>query len=365
MATPCRPGGAQASGRNDKERAEFATATNRVAGCYGEGMVRTIGLLVLDGVTDSGVSVALDVLRAANALRRREGRRDAFDVKVLSKGGRAVTTAAGLRLGVHGAWTRARRCDVLLVPGCWVETPGEVAALLARKDVEACTALLQAGAKRGAVVGASCTGAFVLAAAGLLDGRRATTTWWLGSELRKRFPRVEVDDAQSLVSEGQVLSAGTVFAMADLALALVARWAGPTIARRVTKVLLLDTHTSQGPYMVLTQVANDEPAVRAAEAWVRRNLSRPGSVGQLARAVGLSPRTLARRLDASLGLSPIGFIRRIRLETAAQLFETSRLSLDEVARRVGYEDAGTLRRLMRRELGRTPKQLRPHGADLR
>lgn len=324
-------------------------------------MVRRIGVLVLEQVTDSGVSVALDVLRAANALTRRAGQREPFVVEVLSKSGRAVTTGAGLRLGVHGAWSRARGCDVLLVPGCWVETAEEVEALLSREDVKACGAVLQQAARRGAVLGSSCTGAFVLAAAGLLDGHRATTTWWLGGELRRRFPRIDVDESQSLVSEGRLLCAGTVFAMADLALSLVTKWVGPTIARRVMKVLLLDAHASQGPYMVLNQVANDEPGVRAAEAWVRKNLAKPFSVGQLARAVAMSPRTLARRLEGSLGVSPIGFVRRIRLETAAQLLETSRLSLDEVARRVGYQDAGTLRRLMRRELGRSPRQVRRAG----
>lgn len=324
-------------------------------------MVRRVGVLVLERVTDSGVSVALDVLRAANALTRRAGQREPFVVEVLSKSGRAVTTGAGLRLGVHGEWSRASRCDVLLVPGCWVETAEEVDALLERDDVKACGLVLQQAARRGAVLGTSCTGAFVMAGAGLLDGHRATTTWWLGAELRRRFPRIDVDESQSLVNEGRLLSAGTVFAMADLALALVTRWGGPTLARRVMKVLLLDAHPSQGPYMVLHQVANDEPQVRAAEAWVRRNLSRPFSVGQLARAVALSPRTLARRLEGSLGVSPIGFVRRIRLETAAQLLETSRLPFDEVARKVGYEDAGTLRRLMRRELGRSPRQVRRAG----
>lgn len=113
-------------------------------------------MLVLEQVTDSGVSVALDVLRAANALTRRAGLREPFVVEVLSKRGRAVTTGAGLRLGVHGAWKRASRCDVLLVPGCWVETAEEVEALLEREDVKACGLVLQQAARRGAVLGTSC-----------------------------------------------------------------------------------------------------------------------------------------------------------------------------------------------------------------
>ncbi len=329
-------------------------------------MTQRIGLLALDGVTDSGVSVALDVLRAANAIVRRTGGTEPFSVEVLSKDGRPVTTAGGLRLGVHGAWAKVTSCDVVLVPGLWLEVPSDVATLLARPDVVACGVVLQKAAKRGALLGASCSGTFVLAQAGLLDGRRATTAWLLGAELRRRFPAIAVDETQSLVAEGNLLSAGTVFAIADLALALVTKRVGPTVARQVMRVLLLDTHASQGPYMVLHQLANDEPAVRAAEAWARRNLSKPVSVSQLARAAALSPRTLSRRLDEALGISPIAFLQRIRLETASQLLETSRLSLDEVPRRVGYQDAGTLRRLLRRERGVSPQQLRrPKGQAFR
>ncbi|MCU0700479.1 MAG: helix-turn-helix domain-containing protein [Myxococcaceae bacterium] len=307
-----------------------------------------VGVLVLDRVTDSGVSVALDVLRAANALVTRAGQKPPFVVEAHAWRGRSVTTAAGLRLRVHADFEQAERCDVLLVPGCWLEQPADVTRFLDRADVEACGALLARAHRRGAVVGSSCSGAFVVAHAGLLDGRHATTTWWLGPEFRRRFPAVTLDETRSLVREGRLLSAGTVFAMADLSLALVAQAAGPTVARQVMRVLLLDAHASQGPYMALTQLAADDPRVRAVEAWVRRHLSEPFSIAQVARAVGLSPRTLARRLDESLGLSPIAFVQRLRVEQATQLLETTRLPFEQVALRVGYGDAGTLRRLLRR-----------------
>jgi transcriptional regulator GlxA family with amidase domain len=323
-------------------------------------MALTIGVLVLDGVTDSGVSVAFDVFRAANALVRRVGRTPPFRIIALSPRGRAVHTAAGLRLGVHGAFRRASRCDALLLPGGWLERPEDVDTYLARPDVEACCEVLRRAAQRGAVLGCSCSGAFVFAKAGLLDGRQATTTWWLGPELRRRFPAVELDEARALVREGRLLSAGTVFAMADLALALVTDAVGPTIARQVMRVLLLDAHPSQGPYMALNQLATDAPAVRAAEAWIRRHLGEPFSIAQLARAVAVSPRTLARRLEEALGLSPIAFVHRLRVERAAQLLETTRLSVEEIAHRVGYSDAGTLRRLLRRA-GVAPRRLRSPG----
>jgi transcriptional regulator GlxA family with amidase domain len=110
--------------------------------------------------------------------------------------------------------------------------------------------------------------------------------------------------------------------------------------------------------VALRHLRTDDAVVRRAEAWARAHLANGFDVATLAGKAGASPRTLARRLDASLGLSPIAFVQRLRVETAAHLLETSRLSLDEIAARVGYADANTLRRLMRRELGKPPGELR-------
>lgn len=321
-------------------------------------VLHRVSILGLDGVTDSGVSIALDVLRAANAVVSRRTGRPAFLVELLSRRGRRLTLSSGLRVGVHGSWDRAARAGVVLVPGCWTETSADVAKLLARPDVAGCGEVLARAHARGAVVGASCSAAFVVARRGLLDGRRATTTWWLGPELRRRFPLVDVRESEALVVDQRVACAGTVFAMADLALFVVTRAAGPTVARQVMRALLLDAHVSQSAYMVLSQVVTDDESVRRAEAWVRENLATRFETSDLARAVAVSKRTLARRLQTSLGLTPTAFVRRIRMESAGRLLETTRYSIVEIASRVGYEDAGTLRRLLRSELGASPRALR-------
>ncbi len=314
--------------------------------------------MALDGVTDSGVSVALDVLRAANALSARFGLPAPFSVRVVGARGPTVTTAAGIVLRVGGTLRQLQTSDVVLVPGCWTEAPEDVDRLLARDDVARVATALRRAHDRGVIVGASCTGSFVLAAAGLLDGRKATTTWWLADVLRARYPCVDVTEHQTLIVDGTLLCAGTVFAMADLALAVVARVAGPILAHQCMKVLLLDEHPSQAPYMALRQTTTDEPGLREAEAYARRHLARGVSVSQLARAAGMSTRTFARRVEAALGTTPLGFIQRLRLETATHLLETSPLSLSEIAARVGYRDAGTLRRLLRDKLDVAPRQLR-------
>ena len=123
-------------------------------------------------------------------------------------------------------------------------------------------------------------------------------------------------------------------------------------------MLLLDTHASQAPFMAVHTLAANDATVQRAEAWVRAHIGEEFDVARLARAVGLGQRTLARRLKSAVGMTPIGFVQRLRVELASQLLETTRLSLDEIGARVGYSDASALRRLIQRELRASPRELR-------
>lgn len=327
-------------------------------------MLRRILVLIADGFTDSGLSIALDVFRTANAIVAHPSTRSAataprFAIEVASPTGGTVRAASGLTVGpTRRASEAVRSADVVLVPGLWAEAPPVIDALLARDDVQQLVRALAAAHRRGAIVGSACGGAFLLAEAGLLDRRVCTTTWWLAPHLKQRRPAVEVDPSRALVAGRTVLTAGAVFAQADLALHLVARFAGPTVARRCSRLLLLDAHPSQAPYMAVHQLTANDPTVRRAEDWVRKHLADDFDIAALARGIGTSARTLSRKLGASVGLNPIAFVQRLRVETAVHLLETTRLSLQDVAARVGYRDAGTLRRLIRRETHATPRMLR-------
>jgi transcriptional regulator GlxA family with amidase domain len=198
----------------------------------------------------------------------------------------------------------------------------------------------------------------LLADAGILDDRNATTTWWLAEHLARRRPRVHVHPGAALVVERRILTAGAVFAQADVALHLVSRFGGPSLARQCADVLLLDVHASQAPYMAAQTLRSNEPIVQRAERWVRSHLAEPFDVSTLARNSGTSARSLARKLGAAVGLSPIAFVQRLRVESAVMMLETSALSLEEICIRVGYSDASTLSRLIRRETGASPREFR-------
>jgi transcriptional regulator GlxA family with amidase domain len=158
-----------------------------------------------------------------------------------------------------------------------------------------------------------------------------------------------------VVDADGVLTAGSALAHADLMLAIMARIATPSLAKLVARYLLLDERTSQTRYMVMEHLRVSEPAVQAAERFASANVGRQFSMKELARAGAVSPRTLARRVHAALGMTPNEMVQRLRVAHAAHLLETTRASVDEVAARVGYADAAAFRRVFRRYLGESPR----------
>ena len=317
-----------------------------------------VSLAIADGFTDAGLAIALDVLRAANSTCRRLGRRAPFAISVCSHDGRPVRTASGLRLGGLRPFSVAARADALLVPGTWLETPEEAVSWLRGRPYARAVALVEKANRRGALVLGSCSGTFVLGGAGLLDGKPATTTWFLSPVFARAFPLVRLDATRALVALPRVVSAGAVFAMADLAIHLVRTQAGPAVARVVTRHLLLDEHPAQAPYMALTQLAADDPLLAKAERWMRLHLEQGFDLAALARGVGASQRTLARRVAASLSSTPGRWLRRVRAEEALRLLETTPLPIERVAERAGFGSALSLRRALREVTKATPSEAR-------
>ena len=315
-------------------------------------------MLVHEGFTDSGISIALDVFHTANSLRRRAAQTELFEVEILSAKGGSVQAASRLVAVSTRALHRVKLASIVLVPGFWVEDASEVDDVLDDPALQPVVRAIAAAHARGALVCSSCAGAFLLAAAGLLDGRQATTAWWLAPHLQRRWPQTQVVADAAMIVQGNVITAGALFAQADIALHVVAQFGGLSLAKLCANLLLLDRHGSQTPYMALRQLTLNDAVLRKAEKWVRANLGEAFDMPTLAKRLSVSPRTLARKLQSSLGMSPIEFVQHLRVETAVQMLETTQLSLEEVSRRVGYADPHTLSRLIRRELEVTPRELK-------
>ncbi len=314
-----------------------------------------VNVLALDGVFDLGLSAVLDALQTANELIAMAGLAvPRFEVRTVGVR-RSVATAQGLRVPVRAAGSGTP--DAVVVPAIGFKMPGPLEAALARPDVRDAAATLRHWSQRGATMTAACIGTFVMAESGLLDRQRATTTWWLASLFRRRYPHVLLDESNMLVRSGRIVTAGAALSHMDLALWLV-RGVSPQLASLTAKYLIVDSRPSQAAYALPDHLVHADAVVQGFETWARARLSRGFSLDEAARAVGTSKRTLARRTQDVLGKSPLAYFQSLRVERAVHLLRTTGASVDEIAGRVGYADGVTLRALLRRRLKLGIKEIR-------
>lgn len=315
-----------------------------------------IQVLVLDGVFDTGLSVVLDALQTATELAQLNGKPSVrFEVELVGLS-ETARTQQGLTVPLKRASERTRP-DVVVVPALGAKMPEQLKRALARPELERTGDLLRAWSTSGAILAAACTGTFVLGRSGLLDGQRATTTWWLAPLFRELYPEVELDDSRMLVKSARLLTAGAALAHLDLALALV-RQRSPALAALVARYLVVEQHSSQAAFSIPDHIAHSDPLVERFERWARRHLGERFSLEAAAHAAGTSQRTLARRLKVTLDKSPLGYVQELRVERAMHLLQTTDDSVDDIAEKVGYEDGITLRNLLRRRTGRGVRELR-------
>ncbi len=305
-----------------------------------------VAVLEVQECMASSAAITHDLLATANRISAVAKRPLPFDVSTV-------------RCGPRRNGQVLRRAELVIVPGLGVASADELDAKLRSPECRRAGAMLADAFESGATLAASCASTFLLAETGLLDGRRATTTWWFASIFRRRYPKVELLTDQIVVADWPIATGGAAMAQLDLMLALITRFTGPRLAKTCANYLLLDERRSQAPFMAITYLAGQEPRIAKAESWVRSNIARDFSMKELADAVALAPRTFARHIAVTCGLSPIQFVQRIRVERARYLLETTRLSVEEIARQVGYAEPSTLRRLIRRETTHPPAHFRP------
>jgi transcriptional regulator GlxA family with amidase domain len=258
-----------------------------------------------------------------------------------------VRTTSGFRVRAQAGLATALAADTIVVPGF---APHHRAAPAPALD------LLATALHRGRRLVSICTGAFALAEAGVLDGRRATTHWRHAAGLAAAHPAVRVDPAALYVDEGQVLTSAGVAAGIDLCLHLIARDLGAQVANRMARRIVAAPHRDGGQAQYI-----DRPVPAAAtgslgptRAWALEHLDQPLTIADLARHAHCSPRSLSRRFAAETGLAPLRWLTAQRVGVARELLETSGLSVDEVARRAGLGSAANLRLHFRRRVGAAP-----------
>lgn len=270
-----------------------------------------------------------------------------YEVAVCTSEPGPLATTSGASLLVERGLEEVVEADTVLVPGLdpasW---PPAAAALDA----------LRAAHSRGARVASICTGAFVLGAAGLLDGRRATTHWQHAARLAELFPRTQVDPNVLYVDEGDLLTSAGVAAGIDLCLHLLRRDHGAEAANAAARRTVVAPHRSGGQAQFIEQAVpeRDDGGLEATRTWALEHLERPLTVAALARHACTSERTFARRFRAETGTTPLRWLHAQRIERARALLETSDLPIEAVARRCGFGSAAVLRQHFRRATATTP-----------
>lgn len=263
-----------------------------------------------------------------------------------------VRTDVGVPITVEHGLDRLATADlVIALPGAGFRTPPAPAVLDALTSAHAC----------GALVAAHCVGTFTLAAAGLLEGRRATTHWRFAELLALRHPDVVVDPAALYVDEGQVVTGAGAAAGFDLCLHLLRREHGAATANAIARDLVLPSHRDGGQAQYLaTPVPEDCQDERLAEVldWAREHLAQPLPVAELARRALMSRRSFARRFAAATGTTPHAWLLGLRLSRAEELLETTDLPVEAIAQQVGYGSAAVLREQFVRRRGVPPRTYR-------
>ncbi|MDY0882349.1 GlxA family transcriptional regulator [Dongia soli] len=276
-----------------------------------------------------------------------------YDLRLLSEQGGLIRSSAGFAVETEAfgstAVTEAQFDTIIIGAGMQVEatTPGLLdfvrdAALTSRR------------------VAAPCIGAFTLAEAGLLDGRRATTHWAFARELQTRFPRLKVEEDRIFIIDGPIWTSAGMTAGIDLALAMIEKDLGADIARAVARNLVVYHRRAggQSQFSALLELEPKSDRIQQALDYAKKNLKQPLSVEELAAVAHLSPRQFSRAFRTETGQSPAKAVENLRVETARLLMEQGRLSMDVIADETGFADRERMRRAFLRAFGQPPQTVR-------
>ncbi|MER6748455.1 helix-turn-helix domain-containing protein [Streptomyces fungicidicus] len=311
-------------------------------------MLRNVAAVLLDGVNPFELGVICEVF----GVDRSDDGLPVYDFAVASADGPAVRTINGFSLQVAHGLERLETADLIAVPAG--------AAYTSREFPPGMLDALRRGVDRGARVLSVCSGVFVLAAAGLLDGRRATAHWKHAEELTRQYPHLTVEPDVLYVDEDPVITSAGTAAGIDACLHLVRKEQGPEVANRIARRMVVPPHRDggQAQYIERPLPVSGGDTVSGVLVWMERHLDEETTVEQLAARAHMSPRTFARRFQQETGTTPYRWILRQRVLLAQHLLEATDETVDAVAGRTGFGNAAALRHHFVRAVGTTPHAYR-------
>lgn len=277
-----------------------------------------------------------------------------FQLQIATRDGQPIRCLNNLVLQADCSFAQMGQPDILLVPSIG----GDVEKTVARNPE--LMAVLQRFHAQGTQIVSNCTGAFFLAEAGLLDGRKATTHWAHAERFRRRYPRVNLVPEQLITTDGPIFCSGGGAAWFDMGLYLIEMYIDHETAVETAKAMVIDIgRDSQLSYFTLNQnkYHNDE-AIRSIQEWIDQHYAEDFSLAWLAEAKAMSPRTLIRRFKSATGESPLAYLQTVRIEMAKRLLESSKQTIAEITQNIGYEDVSSFSKMFKRKVGLSPREYR-------
>ncbi|HYD63582.1 MAG TPA: GlxA family transcriptional regulator [Noviherbaspirillum sp.] len=306
-------------------------------------MIRQIGLVVYPGFQILDL-VATTVFELANSF----GARPRYEVALLSEHGGLVPSSSGVPVGTKAFGSH--EFDTVMVVGAMgpVESSPGFLAFLRKASM---------ASRRTASI---CTGALLLAEAGLLDGRRATTHWCVARELQRRYPKIRVEEDRIFINDGGYWTSAGMTACVDLCLALVETDHGVELSRQIARQMVVYHRRSggQSQFSALLELEPKSDRIQSALSYAKNNLRKPLSVDELADVANLSRRQFSRSFRMETGQSPARAVEVLRVEAARAMIEEGSHSIDAVARETGFDDPERMRRAFLRAYGQPPQAVR-------
>ncbi|MCP4596256.1 GlxA family transcriptional regulator [Neptuniibacter sp.] len=277
-----------------------------------------------------------------------------FEVKITSIDGNRITGLAGAELTPHCSINDSEFYDLIIVPSEGMLINPDSPSFQQRVHY------IKRMHEQGSLIASICTGAFLVAATGLLDHKTATTHWALAPQFEAAFPKVNLDTDLIIADNDSVITSGGVSADQDLTMALIENFCGQEVSLQTARCTLVDlSHRKQSTFktFIANKVHGDQEILKC-QSFIEENLNREVSTEEVCKKVALTPRTLNRRFKQATGKTLVTYIQLLRIEQAKQLLATGNASFDHIANSVGYENVSYFRRLFKKYVGLAPKEYR-------
>ncbi len=319
-----------------------------------------VAVVLYEGCYMSSLTGPIDAFQIANAhINAQLGSElPRFSWQTVSMAAGLVETSGGFKLQADTTIENAGHFDFIYIPAFLYKGVQDLEEKF--KRLQPLNNWLIKSWKQKSTIGSNCTGTFILAQSGLLNGRKATTTWWLEQAFRKRFPEVNLNLQAMVTEQDNLICSGAMTANLNMALHIMEKHVSAELAVQCAKTMLIDTSDNiQSPYHnLLHSESSSDPIVAKTQYWIQSHLHVSVDQVRLAEKMGVSQRTLIRRFKSELGITPSTYFQNVRIESAKKLLENTTTPLDQVVEQVGYNDVSSFSKLFKQRVGVTPMGFR-------